>query len=205
MSGLPPIPDETAPPLRIVVAEDDAIIRMDLCLILAEEGYEVVGDCGQGDLAIDLIRELQPDLAILDIKMPGLDGLAAARIIAGERLCAVVLLTAFSQRKLIESARDAGAMAYLVKPFQRDDLVPAIELAYGRFAELVQLADRSSSLEEQLAVRKLSDRAKALLMADHGMTEDAAFRFLQRGAMDRRVSVRQVAEAVLAGELVPEV
>lgn len=189
--------------LRVVVAEDDAIIRMDLCLILAEEGYEVVGDCGQGDLAVDLVRELRPDVAILDVKMPGLDGITAAGTISAERLCAVVLLTAFSQRKLIESARDAGVMAYLVKPFQREELVPAIELAVGRFTEMAALAEQTSSLEEQLAVRKLADRAKARLIADHGMTEDAAFKFLQRGAMDRRVPLRQVAEAVLAGELAP--
>ena len=192
-----------APRLRIVVAEDDAIIRMDLCLILQEEGYDVVGDCGQGDLAIDLIRETRPDVAILDVKMPGLDGISAARTIAGERLCAVVLLTAFSQRKLIESARDAGVMAYLVKPFQREELVPAIELAVGRFAEMTALAEHSESLEEQLAVRKLSDRAKARLIADHGLSEDDAFRFLQRQSMDQRVPLRQIAEAVLAGSLAP--
>lgn len=188
---------------RIVVAEDDAIIRMDLVAILAEEGYEVVGDCGRGDDAVELVRELCPDVAILDVKMPGLDGITAAGTISAERLCAVVLLTAFSQRKLVESARDAGVMAYLVKPFQREELVPAIELAVGRFHELTALAEQTASLEEQLAVRKLTDRAKARLIADHGLSEDDAFRFLQRGAMDRRVPVRQVAEAVLAGELAP--
>ena len=193
----------SAPPLRIVVAEDDAIIRMDLCLILQEEGYDVVGDCGQGDLAVELVREHRPDVAILDVKMPGLDGISAARTISGERLCAVVLLTAFSQRKLIESARDAGVMAYLVKPFQREELVPAVELAFGRFREMTALAEHTLSLEEQLAVRKLSDRAKARLIADHGMTEDEAFRFLQRGSMDRRVPLRQVAEGVLDGSIVP--
>lgn len=192
-----------SPPLRIVVAEDDAIIRMDLCLILQEEGYEVVGDCGRGDLAVDLVRETRPDVAILDVKMPGIDGIEAAGTIASERLCAVVLLTAFSQRKLIESARDAGVMAYLVKPFQREELVPAIELAYGRFTEMAALAEQTSSLEEQLAVRKLTDRAKARLIADHGMTEDDAFRFLQRGSMDRRVPLRRIAEAVLDGSLAP--
>ncbi|MFN8052034.1 MAG: response regulator [Acidimicrobiales bacterium] len=191
------------PRLRVVVAEDDAIIRMDLCQLLDEVGYDVVADCGQGDVAIDLIREHRPDAAVLDVKMPGLDGISAASVISGERLCAVVLLTAFSQRTLIESARDAGVMAYLVKPFQRDDLVPAIELAVGRFAELVALAEHSSSLEEQLAVRKLSDRAKARLMAEHSMTEDDAFRFLQRTAMDRRESLRKVAEDVLSGALEP--
>jgi len=190
-------------PLRVVVAEDDAIIRMDLRLILAEEGYDVVGDCGRGDEVVELVRATRPDVAILDVKMPGLDGITAAGEIAGERLCAVVLLTAFSQRKLIESARDAGVMAYLVKPFQREELVPAIELAYGRFTEMAALADHSSSLEEQLAVRKLADRAKARLIAEHGMTEDDAFRFLQRGSMDRRVPMRQIAEAVLDGTLTP--
>ena len=191
-------------PLRIVVAEDDAIIRMDLCMILAEEGYEVVGDCGQGDLAIDLVRSLRPDVAVLDVKMPGLDGITAASTIAAERLCAVVLLTAFSQRKLIESARDAGVMAYLVKPFQREELMPAIELAVGRFVEMAALADRSAALEEQLRTRKLTDRAKALLMAEHGMTEEAAFKFLQRRAMDTRATAQAVAEQVLARELAPD-
>ena len=190
-------------PLRIVVAEDDAIIRMDLCMILAEEGYEVVGDCGQGDLAIDLIREQRPDVAILDVKMPGMDGIEAARAVSADRLCAVVLLTAFSQRKLIETARDAGVMAYLVKPFQREDLVPAVELAVGRFAELTALADETSSLQQQLETRKLADRAKAVLMAEHGLTEEAAFKFLQRGAMDRRLPMRDVARAVLDGDLAP--
>ena len=198
--------DVNAPsvPLRIVVAEDDAIIRMDLCMILAEEGYEVVGDCGQGDLAIDLVRSLRPDVAVLDVKMPGLDGITAASTIAAERLCAVVLLTAFSQRKLIESARDAGVMAYLVKPFQREELMPAIELAVGRFVEMAALADRSAALEEQLRTRKLTDRAKALLMAEHGMTEEAAFKFLQRRAMDTRATAQAVAEQVLARELAPD-
>lgn len=191
------------PPLRVVVAEDDAIIRMDLCLILGEEGYEVVGDCGRGDEVVALVRAHRPDVAILDVKMPGLDGITAAREIASERLCAVVLLTAFSQRKLVESARDAGVMAYLVKPFQREELVPAIELAVGRFSEMVALSRHAASVEEQLEVRKLTDRAKARLIAEHEMSEELAFKFLQRASMDRRIPVRQVAEAVLAGELTP--
>ncbi len=195
--------DRAAPPLRVVVAEDDAIIRMDLCLILQEEGYEVVGDCGRGDEVVALVRERRPDVAILDVKMPGLDGITAAGEIASERLCAVVLLTAFSQRKLVESARDAGVMAYLVKPFQREELVPAIERAVGRFSELVALSRHAASMEEQLEVRKLTDRAKARLIADHEMSEELAFKFLQRASMDRRIPVRQVAEAVLAGELTP--
>lgn len=194
---------EERPPLRIVVAEDDAIIRMDLCLLLREEGYDVVGDCGRGDQAIELVRELSPDVALFDVKMPGLDGISAARELTAERRCAVVLLTAFSQRKLVESARDAGVMAYLVKPFQREDLVPAIELAYGRFRELAELADRSSSLAEQLEVRKLADRAKARLIAEHGLSEEEAFTFLQRSSMDRRLPLRRIAEAVLDGTLSP--
>lgn len=188
---------------RVVVAEDDAIIRMDLCQLLADEGYVVVGDCGRGDDAVELVRELSPDVALLDVKMPGMDGIAAAKVIAGERRCAVVLLTAFSQRSLIEGARDAGVMAYIVKPFQREDLVPAIELAVGRFADMAALAEQSESLSEQLEVRRLGDRAKARLIAEHGMSEDDAFRFLQRTAMDRRIPLRAVAEAVLGGELQP--
>lgn len=195
--------DTGASPWRVVVAEDDAIIRMDLCQLLGDEGYDVVGECGRGDEAVDLVRELSPDVALLDVKMPGMDGIAAAKVISGERRCAVVLLTAFSQRSLIEGARDAGVMAYIVKPFQREDLVPAIELAVGRFADMTALAEQTASLAEQLEVRRLSDRAKARLIAEHGMGEDDAYRFLQRTAMDRRMSLRAVAEAVLGGELGP--
>ncbi len=190
-------------PLRVVVAEDDAIIRMDLCAILEEQGYSVIADVGQGDLAVDAVRELLPDVAVLDVKMPVMDGITAAAQIAEDRLCAVVLLTAFSQRKLIEDAREAGVMAYLVKPFQPEELMPAIEMAVGRYIELAALADRSASLEEQLETRKLADRAKARLMADFSMTEVEAFRFLQRGAMDRRSTMKAVAQEVLDGNLVP--
>lgn len=190
-------------PLRVVVAEDDAIIRMDLCAILEEQGYEVVGDVGSGDRAVELARELSPDVAVLDVKMPVMDGITAAGLIAAERLCAVVLLTAFSQRKLIEDARDAGVMAYLVKPFQPEELMPAIEMAVGRYVELAALADRSASLEDQLETRKLADRAKAHLMNEHGLSEVQAFRFLQRGAMDRRTTMKHVAQAVIDGDLVP--
>lgn len=189
--------------LRVVVAEDDAIIRMDLCAILEEQGYSVIADVGQGDLAVAAVRELLPDVAVLDVKMPVMDGITAAAQIAQDRLCAVVLLTAFSQRKLIEDAREAGVMAYLVKPFQPEELMPAIEMAVGRYVELAALADRSATLEEQLETRKLADRAKAKLMADFAMSEVEAFRFLQRGAMDRRSTMKAVAQAVLDGELVP--
>lgn len=190
-------------PTRLVIAEDEAIIRMDLREVLEEDGYEVVGECGRGDEAVELIRRHRPDLAVLDVKMPGLDGISAARQLAPERICPVVLLTAFSDRELIEEARDAGVMAYLVKPFQREDLVPAIEVALGRFRELADWADRSELLAEQLEVRKLADRAKALLMRDHGLDEDVAFRFMQRTAMDQRRPLKEIAAAVLAGELAP--
>ena len=177
---------------RVVIAEDEAIIRLDLREILEEEEYDVVGECGRGDEAVAMVRELLPDVAVFDIKMPGLDGIEAARQLVDERICPVVLLTAFSQRDLIEQARDAGVMAYLVKPFQREDLMPAIELAVGRFAELKMLAEQSASLEEQLAVRRLVDRARSRLIDEHSMSESAAFQFLQRTAMDsaRQPSLR---------------
>jgi two-component system, response regulator PdtaR len=168
---------------RVVIAEDEAIIRLDLKETLEEEGYEVVGETGRGDEAVKLVRELEPDLAILDIKMPGLDGLAAARDIAGERRAAVLILTAFSQRDLIEQARDAGALAYLVKPFERGELVPAVEVALGRFKEIRALHDQTASLEEQLETRKVVDRAKGKLMDEFGLNEGTAFSFIQRRAM----------------------
>lgn len=189
--------------IRVVIAEDEAIIRLDLREILEEEHYEVVGESGRGDEAMAMVRELRPDVAVFDIKMPGLDGIEAARQLVDERICPVVLLTAFSQRDLIEQARDAGVMAYLVKPFQREDLMPAIELAVGRFAEMKLLAEQSASLEEQLAVRRLVDRARGRLIDEHAMSESAAFQFLQRTAMDTRASLRSVAEAVISGELTP--
>ena len=169
-----------------MIAEDEAIIRMDLAEILAEEGYDVVGQCGRGDEVYDLVALTRPDIAILDVKMPGLDGISAARALTEERACAVVLLTAFSQRELIVDARDAGVMAYLVKPFQRVDLVPAIEIAIGRFAELSNLAADAASLSERLEARKVVDRAKGLLMDTHSMSEGDAFSFIQRRAMDER-------------------
>ena len=184
---------------RVVIAEDEAIIRLDLKETLQEEGYEVVGETGRGDEAVQLVDSLAPDLAILDIKMPGLDGLSAAREIAGERRAAVLILTAFSQRDLIEQARDAGAMAYLVKPFARHELVPAIELAVSRFAEKRALEDEVASLNERFETRKVVDRAKGLLMTRQQMTEPEAFRWIQRTAMDRRTSMQAVAGAVLEG------
>ncbi len=189
---------------RVVIAEDEAIIRLDLKETLQEEGYEVVGETSRGDEAVQLVRELEPDLAILDIKMPGLDGLAAAREISADRRSAVLILTAFSQRDLIEQARDAGALAYLVKPFQRSELIPAVEVALGRFREMQALFDQNSSLEEQLETSKVVDRAKGLLMDDHGLSESEAFSWIQKRAMHDRKTMRAVAADVISGELGPD-
>ncbi|MGZ4704735.1 MAG: ANTAR domain-containing response regulator [Acidimicrobiales bacterium] len=190
-------------PTRVVIAEDEAIIRLDLKETLEEEGYLVVGETGRGDEAVELVKEHEPDVAILDIKMPGLDGLSAAREIAGERRAAVLILTAFSQRDLIEQARDAGALAYLVKPFQRSELIPALEVAIGRFQEMKALHDQAQSLEEQLETRKVVDRAKGRLMDQHGLGEQDAFSFIQRTAMRERQTMKAIGEKVLAGELLP--
>jgi response regulator NasT len=189
---------------RVVIAEDETIIRLDLRELLEEEGYEVVGETGRGDEAIDLVRQLEPDLAILDIKMPGLDGLSAASRITAERLAAVLILTAFSQRDLVEQARDAGALAYLVKPFQKTDLIPAIELALGRHRELLSLEKGVDDLTERLEERKLVDRAKGRLMDAHAMSEQEAWRFLQQEAMSNRVKVGEIARRVVDGELAPK-
>ncbi len=190
-------------PLRVVIAEDEAIIRMDLRETLEEEGYEVIGETGRGDQAVELVRALQPDLAILDIKMPGLDGLEAARIINGEKICGVLMLTAFSQREVVEQARDAGALAFLVKPFQKSDLIPAIEVAMGRFRELRSLTGEIDALGEQLESRKVIDRAKGVLMDEAAMTENDAFGFIQRTAMSERTRMRDVADRILDGSLRP--
>ncbi len=189
---------------RVVIAEDEAIIRLDLRETLEEEGYEVVGETGRGDEAVELVRDLAPDVAILDIKMPGLDGLEAARAISAERRAAVLILTAFSQRDLIEQARDAGALAYLVKPFQRSELIPAVEVALGRFREIQALFDQNASLEDQLETRKVVDRAKGLLMDQHGLSESNAFSWIQKRAMQDRRPMRAVAEDVISGDLSPE-
>jgi response regulator NasT len=192
---------EPARPPRVVIAEDEAIIRLDLKELLHEEGYDVVGETGRGDEAIELVRDLRPDLVILDIKMPGLDGLSAARQVASERLAAVLMVTAFSQRELVEQARDAGALAYLVKPFQKSDLIPAIELALGRFSEIVALERDVEDLQSRLAARKTIDRAKGRLMDEHEMAEQDAWRFLQQQAMTKRVKVDEIAQRVVDGEL----
>ena len=190
-------------PVRVVIAEDEAIIRLDLKEILEEEGYEVVGETGRGDHAVELVRRLRPDLAILDIKMPHMDGLEAARVITGERICGVLMLTAFSQREVVEDARDAGALAYLVKPYQKSDLIPAIEVAIGRFRELQQLSGEVDALGAQLEARKIIDRAKGVLIDECGMKESDAFTFIQRTAMSERSRMREVADRILAGTLRP--
>ena len=188
---------------RIVIAEDEAIIRLDLRETLEEEGYDVVADTGRGDTAIELVRQHLPDVAIFDIKMPGLDGLDAARVVSAEKLCPVVMLTAFSQREVIEQARDAGALAYLVKPFQKTDLVPAIELAIGRFLEMKTLSGERDALGEQLELRKLLDRAKGLLIDKYSMTEQSAFDFIQKNAMSTRAKMVDVANQILSGHITP--
>src|SRR5579863_5017681 len=183
--------------LRVVIAEDEALIRLDLKEMLEEEGYSVVAEAADGQAALEKVTELRPDLAIFDVKMPVLDGLSAAEQIAAERLAPVVILTAFSQRELVDRARDAGAMAYLVKPFTKADLVPAIEMAVSRFQEIKALETEVGSLRDRLEVRKLLDRAKGLLQAEHGLSEPEAFRWIQKTSMDRRISMREVAHAVL--------
>jgi two-component system, response regulator PdtaR len=189
--------------VRVVIAEDEAIIRLDLKETLEEEGYDVVGETGRGDKAVELVRELRPDLVILDIKMPGMDGLAAARIISAEKVCGILILTAFSQREVIEEARDAGALAYLVKPFQKSDLIPAIEVAIGRFREMQSLNGEIDALGEQLEIRKTLDRAKGVLMDKYKLSEADSFGFLQRSAMNLRLTMHAVAGQVVAGELHP--
>jgi AmiR/NasT family two-component response regulator len=181
-----------------VIAEDEALIRLDLAEMLVEEGYDVVGQAEDGEKAVELVLQHRPDLVILDVKMPRLDGIAAAEQIAGQRIAPVVILTAFSQRDLVERARDAGAMAYLVKPFDQTDLVPAIEMAVSRFTELRQLESEIEDLTERLETRKLVDRAKGILQQRLGLSEPESFRWIQKTAMDLRLSMRQVAEGVVA-------
>ena len=183
--------------IRVVIAEDEAIIRLDLKEILEAEGYAVIGETGRGDEAIDLVRMLEPDLVVLDIKMPGMNGIDAAKVISDEGLAAVILLTAFSQQDLIQEASNAGVLAYLVKPFQRSDLVPAIELALGRFKEISDLKQETLMLRESLQTRKLVDRAKGLLIDSYGLKESDAYRYLQKKAMEDRTTMKSVAEDIL--------
>jgi AmiR/NasT family two-component response regulator len=190
-------------PWRVLIAEDEALIRLDLKEMLEEEGYSVVGEASDGQQAIDLAISLRPDLVILDVKMPVLDGISAAERVATDMIAPVVILTAFSQRELVERARDAGAMAYLVKPFTKADLVPAIEIAVSRFQEVAALAGEVGTLKERLEVRKLLDRAKGKLQTEQGMSEPDAFRWIQKTSMDQRLAMRAVAERVLAGGITP--
>ena len=189
--------------LSVVIAEDEALIRLDLKEMLEEEGYVVAGEVGDGAAAVDLAQKLRPDLVIMDVKMPGLDGISAAEQISAQRLAPVVILTAFSQRELVQRASDAGALAYLIKPFTKADLVPAIEVAVSRFQEISALDSEVSSLRERLEVRKLLDRAKGVLQAERGITEADAFRWLQKTSMDRRLTMKAVAEEVLAAAQKP--
>ena len=190
--------------IRVLIAEDEALIRLDLKEMLEEEGYAVVAEVGDGQQAVDLAKELSPDLVILDIQMPVLDGLSAAEQIASARIAPVIVLTAFSQRELVERARDAGAMAYLVKPFSKNDLVPAIEVARGRFAEMTALDGEVRTLEERLETRKIIEQAKGRLMTQQGITEAEAFRWIQRTAMNQRTSMKALAQTILASDEAPE-
>ena len=187
-------------PTRVLIAEDEALIRLDLKEMLEEEGYVVVAEVGDGQAAVEQAQQLRPDLVVLDVQMPVLDGIAAAEQIAAARIAPVIVLTAFSQRELVERARDAGAMAYLVKPFSKNDLVPAIEVAVGRFQEMHALDAEVSDLKERLEARKVVEQAKGRLMADRGMTEAEAFRWIQRTAMNERTSMKALAQAILATE-----
>jgi response regulator NasT len=193
-----PAPEQATSGLRVVIAEDEALIRMDLAEMLAEEGYDVVGQAADGEQAVELVTRLRPDLAVFDVKMPKLDGISAAEQVARGRIAPVLILTAFSQRELVERARDAGAMAYLVKPFGKADLVPAIEMAVSRFAELSQLEDEVADLTERLETRKVVDRAKSVLQAQLRLSEPEAFRWIQKTAMDLRLSMKAVAEGVIS-------
>ena len=182
---------------RVVVAEDDSMIRMDVVEMLSSEGYDVVGEAADGRRAVELTREHEPDLVLMDVKMPVLDGISAAEEIAAERVAPVVLLTAFSQKELVERAREAGAMAYVVKPYTAADLIPAIEIAVSRFDEIVALEDEVTEMKDQFETRKLVERAKSLLISRMGLTEPEAFRWIQKTSMDRRLSMREVADAIL--------
>jgi response regulator NasT len=187
--------DEVRP--RVVLAEDEALIRLDLAEMLTEEGYQVVGQAGDGERAVELVEELRPDLVVLDVKMPKVDGITAAARIAELRVAPVVILTAFSQRELVERAKEAGAMAYVVKPFGKADLIPAIEIARSRFAEVQQLEAEVADLTDRLETRKLVDRAKGVLQRRLGISEPDAFRWIQKTAMDLRRPMREVAEGVV--------
>lgn len=195
-TGTSPGPEERTAP-RVLIAEDEALIRLDLKEMLVEEGYNVVGEAVDGQEAVELATQLRPDLVVMDIKMPRMDGIAAAEKIGAQKIAPVVLLTAFSQRELVERASQAGAMAYLVKPFQKADLVPAIEMALARFDQMVALEHEVLEVTDRLETRKLIDRAKAMLMNEHKLTEAASFRWIQKTAMERRTTMKAVAQVVI--------
>jgi len=190
-------PGSSAEPTRVVVAEDEALIRLDVVEMLTEEGYDVVGEAGDGEAAVALAADLKPDLVVMDVKMPKLDGISAAEQIAAARVAPVVMLTAFSQRDLVDRARQAGAMAYVVKPFGKADLIPAIEIARARYAEIAAVEAEVSDLTERLESRKVVDRAKGMLQTNLGLSEPEAFRWIQKTAMDLRKSMREVAEGII--------
>ena len=211
MTDAPNTPEPTAPEAgaeepaaastaarTVVVAEDEALIRMDIVEMLEDAGYRVLAQAENGERAVSLATEHRPDLVLMDVKMPVMDGITAAEQIAGQRIAPVVLLTAFSQRELVERAREAGAMAYVVKPFTVEDVVPAIEIAISRFEEIRALEDEVSDMKEQFATRKLVERAKSLLQTKMGLSEPEAFRWIQKTSMDRRLSMREVAEAIIS-------
>src|ERR1700677_2854154 len=200
MTG-PTTDTDAAVPRRVLIAEDEALIRLDLAEMLREEGYDIVGEAGDGQEAVELAERHKPDLVIMDVKMPRRHGIHAAPEIATNRIAPIVVLTAFSQRDLVERARDAGAMAYLVKPFTVSDLIPAIEIAVSRFSEITALEREVATLSDRLETRKLVERAKGLLQAEHGLSEPAAFRWIQKTSMDRRLTMRKVAEAVIEGSM----
>lgn len=198
MTTAEPTDEPVAPEAtRVVIAEDEALIRLDIKEMLQEEGYLVVGEAGDGEEAVRTVEEQRPDVVLMDVKMPVLDGISAAERVVGARLAPVLMLTAFSQRELVERARDAGAMSYIVKPFTRNDLVPAVEMAVSRFAELTALEGEVADLEERLETRKLVDRAKSVLQSKYGLSEPAAFRWIQKTSMDRRMTMRAVAEVIV--------
>jgi AmiR/NasT family two-component response regulator len=199
-----PLTGPTSGKFRVLVAEDEALIRLDLVEMLREAGYDVIGEAADGEAALALARQTRPDLVILDVKMPIMDGITAAETIVREHLGAVLMLTAFSQRDLVLRAKEAGAMAYLLKPFTIGDLIPAIEIAVGRHQEMIALENEVESLAQRLETRKAVERAKGVLMATMGVTESDAFRWIQKASMDRRLSMRAVAEAVINKDKVPE-